>query len=464
MSVVLRDGAAAHIPDVVYSLDAPKVGTVALEIEPETQQTANFEAYSKPKRLNKALLLQGPVGPFFRHLQLQLSNARIESKRVTFHAADALFSIRDLSTPFKGKAAEWEKWIRTELEFGNYDCVILFGSDRPAHATAIKVAADLQCPVISLEEGYLRSGYVTCELNGNNAGNSGLLTYQHHDVRESLASRPLEQNTKSTNMLVLWSVIYYAVRELTKHSGDIGLYHRKTEGILRETISWSLHYARRKLATFAEANIVNRLSGKECASFILVPLQTPSDVQMQKYANGWTNENLINHCLDALRISTIPQNIVFKTHPLDKKAHDLSAFIKRKAKAVGLLDRVHILHSGNLSKLTEMSSGMVVINSTSAFSALHHNKPLLVLGKAIYRHQQIVTIGASPADIRAFFNRRFSKPSVNTTNFVNYVKSNALIAGDFYRLSDQSVTASNILNRIETLLTEQSALREVAGS
>ena len=455
---LLRIGRVISLEKVLSAVSEP------ITNKSQQQLSTDVESHSDTQKLKKILLLQGPVGPFFRQLQLQLYASGIESKRVTFHAADALFSISDLSTPFTGKAGEWEQWIRAELEFGQYDCVILFGSDRPAHATAIKVAADLQCPVISLEEGYLRSGYVTCELNGNNAGNSGLLTYQHHDVRESLASRPLEQKTNSTNMLVLWSAIYYAVRELTKHSGDIGLYHRKTEGILKETISWSLHYARRTLVRFAEANIVNLLSGKECASFILVPLQIPSDVQMQKYANGWTNEKLVTHCLHALRISTVPQNIVFKTHPLDKKAHDLSAFIKKQAKAVGLLDRVHILHSGNLSKLTEMSSGMIVINSTCAFSALHHNIPLLVLGKAIYRHQKIVTIGASPSDIHAFFNRRISKPSVNTNNFVNYVKSNALIAGDFYRLSDQSVTASNILNRIETLLTEQSALREVAGS
>jgi len=430
------------------------VGTIALEGEPKTQQTANFEAYSKPKKLNKVLLLQGPVGPFFRQLQLLLCNAAIESKRVTFHAADALFSIRDLSTPFTGKAAEWEQWIRAELEFGQYNCVILFGSDRPAHATAIKVAAQLQCPVISLEEGYLRSGYISCELNGNNAGGSSLMKYQHYDVDDLAPSQPLKQKMNSPRMLVMWSAIYYAFRELTKHSGDIELYHRKTKGILNEAVSWSLHYARRKLASFAEAYTVDRLGSKECAPFVLVPLQTPSDLQMQKYANGWTNEKLVIHCLGALKTGIAQQKIVFKTHPLDQKANALTAFIKKQAKAAGLLDRIHILQSGNLSNLAEMSSGMVVINSTSAFSALHHNKPLLVLGKAIFRHPQIVTIGDTSSDIQAFFKQRNSKPPEKITSFVKYMKSKALIAGDYYRLSDQHVTASNILNRVEELLVK----------
>lgn len=403
-------------------------------------------------KVKKVLLLQGPVGPFFKNLQTQLEANGIDTKRISFHAADAFFSCRAKTAPYKGHASEWDQQLRAELEFGNYDCVVLFGSERPAHLIANQIAEEAGCPVISLEEGYLRTGFISCELNGNNAKRSSIGRWRPTLEAHKKPTLPLETHKSTLGVLAFWAAVYYFIREIRPHSGDAKLHHRETSGIIKESISWAHHYMRRKFAKYAEHNLIKSLVAERKQPFILVPLQVPSDMQMQKHARGWSNEKLISHCLKSLRNCRKKQVIVFKTHPLDQHSHELVNLVKRQAKALGVLNKVYAIQSGNLSELTQHSSGMIVINSTSAFSALHHDKPLLVLGDAIYRHDEIVTLGNLPGDISTFLQFRAAKPADNVKKFIHFVKSHALVAGDFYRLSTQTITAVNVVERIQELV------------
>ncbi len=137
-----------------------------------------------------------------------------------------------------------------------------------------------------------------------------------------------------------------------------------------------------------------------------------------------------------------------------ENAHSLVAAIWSEAKRLGVADRVRVLQSGKLSDLTKFSSGMLVINSTSAFSALHHHVPVLVLGDAIFRHSSVVTVGNGADSIKAFMKCREAKPPQNITAFINAVKAKALLPGDFYALSAQSETARNVVATVERIVGE----------
>jgi capsular polysaccharide export protein len=113
--------------------------------------------------------LQGPVGPFFKKLQTHLAANGADVWRVCFHAGDAHFSNRENRFHFFGGLTQWRSWIRAELASGQYGCVLLFGSKRPAHVIARQEAAAAGVRVSSLEEGYVRPGYITVEEGGNNA-------------------------------------------------------------------------------------------------------------------------------------------------------------------------------------------------------------------------------------------------------------------------------------------------------
>ncbi|AOZ71163.1 hypothetical protein LPB142_17450 (plasmid) [Rhodobacter xanthinilyticus] len=102
-----------------------------------------------------------------------------------------------------------------------------------------------------------------------------------------------------------------------------------------------------------------------------------------------------------------------------------------------------------MGELTKQSSGMVVINSTSAFSALRHGVPVLVLGDAVFRHDALVTLGESEADVASFFKIRHAKSRLLVDAFVAELKSQSLIPGDFYVSSGRQVAISGIIDRLK---------------
>ena len=108
----------------------------------------------------RALVLQGPAGPFFMELQAELYERGFQVKRVLFNSADRLFNRRGESVRFSGSESDWETWLRFELSQNRPSLIILFGSMRPAHKIARRLAESFQIPVVSLEEGYVRAGHL----------------------------------------------------------------------------------------------------------------------------------------------------------------------------------------------------------------------------------------------------------------------------------------------------------------
>ena len=111
-----------------------------------------------------------------------------------------------------------------------------------------------------------------------------------------------------------------------------------------------------------------------------------------------------------------------------------------------------MLESGKIGMLTQHAGGMIVINSTSAFSALHHRVPLLVLGNAIFRREAIATIGHNAESITEFVTHRKSKNPADIDAFIETVKAHALLPGDFYARKTQRLTAQYITSKAKTQL------------
>ena len=409
---------------------------------------------SEPQHIRKVLLLQGPAGPFFKNLQYAFDAEGFAVKRVLFHRADQLFAPRDNTYRFSGDGIAWEKWLHTEFTDNRPDIVVLFGSSRPIHITARKVADEFNVTVISLEEGYLRAGYITCETGGNNQ-----YSPLHHWTATSSVTLPYTPLAIPSSFFIMccWQGIYYLWRSLTESNIEKTLYHRKIDCIFKEMGLWMRHACRRLFAKFANRKDIRKLETEYAKNYLLIPLQTPSDAQVQTAARGWTNEKLVKQALLSLRETIInePTNkliLVFKTHPLDQTSHTLVSFIKKEAQAMELSDRVIVLESGKMGTLTQHAGGMVVINSTSAFSALHHQVPLLVLGEAIFRRASIATIGDNAESITRFVSHRTLKKSADIEAFINAVKAHALLPGDFYANKTQRVTAQHVVDKAKAQL------------
>ena len=416
-------------------------------VDDEVGSPANAEQ----KAAKRVLLLQGPVGPFFAELQNALSDAGFATRHVVFNAADKLFAPRQNCAVFSGTDSEWETWVRFEIAQNAPDAIILFGSSRPAHKIARRVAASYGIDVLSLEEGYLRSGYVSCELGGNN---------QHSPLR-SWDAKPAPKcgttmdpapasgaQPSSFATMAFWAAAYYLIRDLGSKPSDAHLFHRARERILPMSWRWSLHVLRRlaaRVTEFPTRQALHRRSG-----YILIPLQVASDSQLQAAARGWSTHRLIDGALMALRAAGSDQRLVFKLHPLEPGSAAIKRQILCKASVLGVdRRRIRVLHSGRMGDLAKHSSGMVVINSTSAFSALHHGIPVLVLGDAVFRHGAIVTLGSSGAHIATFFKLRHAKSRRLVDAFFAEIKSQSLIPGDFYVRRGRAVAIAGILGKLQ---------------
>ncbi|WP_106746461.1 hypothetical protein [Yoonia maritima] len=395
----------------------------------------------------KVLILQGPVGPFFKELQRGLSAAGFATKRVVFNAADQLFAGAGESFRFTGSPDDWTAWLETEMRDNRPDYIVVFGARRPVHATARKVAALFGVRVICLEEGYLRSGFITCELGGNN-DSSPLCDWKWQQDAPQNTPKPVDMPRKY-GALGIWSTIYYLVRDFRSSPDEVALFHRKHEGIGTLAVSWAAHMGSRALARLETFTKLKRLKNELNGQYIVVTLQTPQDSQLQFAARGWSNEKLISDTLGALKDSAAKDTIVFKLHPMDRRVGKTRRFIEETARQLNLADRIMVLNFGAIGDVVNHASGMIVINSTSAFSALHHHIPLLVLGDAIYRHENLVTVGTETTTIQTFLASRKVKSVECADAFIEAVKARALLPGDFYYVKGRKVAVDAITKKLE---------------
>lgn len=428
----------------------------------QLQVTASIPAESRNRHESdekRVLLLQGPIGPFFKNLQSTLVESGFLTKRILFHKADGLFAPKNNVFRFCGDLNAWESWLRTELHYAAPNVIVLFGSSRPAHIIARRLAKEFNVDVVALEEGYLRSGYITCEIGGNNSHSP--LTQWESDMVCDSPTDPLKI-PYSFSMMCLWGSIFYIWRELTKDKLEQQLYHRTTNGALKETCSWTAHTVRRNFARLSDSFSMSELQSRFSKKFILIPLQTPSDAQIRFASRGWCNEKLVTACLKAIGEIKSEEILVFKTHPLDVQSNKLTAMINLEAKKRNIAHRVRILQSGSVSKIASHCSGMIVINSTSAFSALNCNVPLLVLGDAVFCHSSVVTTGKDENAIKKFFVSRSTKDQKSIASFIKAVRSTALIPGDYYALSPQTTTARNVVSTIERHINRNTNRPEIS--
>lgn len=409
-----------------------------------------------PRRI---LLLQGPVGPFFSELQDALESSGYDVGRVTFNFGDRVFARGRRHVRFDGTLSDWARWLNAEFVRHRPDAILLFGCSRPAHRTAREIAEAAGIPVLSLEEGYLRSGYVCCEVGGNNMHSPMAHCRPGWTLRPPTAATPVACNGRlSFAAMCLWGAAYYLLRDLASKRSEEALFHRKRERIVPLVMGWAAHMLARLATKLTE--YPTRRSLRRRPGYVLVPLQVAGDSQLEFAARGWTTERLIDAVLKAAGTTGLGTHVVFKLHPLELRSAALKRLIRRRQRHFGVpADRVTVLHSGRIGDLAARSSGMIVINSTSAFSALHHGVPVLVLGEAVFRHKEIVTTGHDESDVARFLAVRRSRPREGIQAFLAELKKQSLVPGGFYGRSERRAAISGILAKVNQIQTMDRDLR-----
>ena len=330
----------------------------------------------------RILLLQGPLGPFFHRLARDLEWAGAKVCKVNFNGGDWLFFRQGI--PFRGQVEEWPDFFEKLLVEREIDIVLLFGDCRPLHHTAHEIATRRGVDIGVFEEGYIRPDYITFEQYGVNFNST--LSQIPEEYQYISSAPPIETESVGNTIwyAALWATLYYLAGTLLYPFFPHYRHHRPFH--LLEGFIWCRSIWRKWYYALKESGLEQMLTQPSVSlNFFLVPLQVHNDAQISSHSEFESVQDFICETICSFATQA-PEGtfLVIKHHPLDRGYHDYNRIIRQYSRQHNVRRRVLYLHDQHLPTLLLHARGVVVINSTVGFSALHHNTPVKVCGRALF--------------------------------------------------------------------------------
>ncbi|EQC4570771.1 transposase [Escherichia coli] len=142
---------------------------------------------------------------------------------------------------------------------------------------------------------------------------------------------------------------------------------------------------RKQLYKVTQRKVLPRLMNDLDQRYYLAVLQVYNDSQIRNHSNYNDVRDYINEVMYSFsRKAPKESYLVIKHHPMDRGHRLYRPLIKRLSKEYGLGERVIYVHDLPMPELLRHAKAVVTINSTAGISALIHNKPLKVMGNALY--------------------------------------------------------------------------------
>ena len=330
------------------------------------------------------LLLQGPMGNFFRELDILFRHNGAKTFRIGFNAGDWVFSTKDNYFSYRDTKQHWSSFIEQFFIKYAIDKVFLFGDCRFYQNIAIVVAQKLDIETYVFEEGYVRPNYVTLERWGVN--NFSLIS-RDRDFYEKLKSedyqykKDLPTNPSFIKMAIS-AGIYYLFAYFGKFQYPHYVHHRDLHPF-KEFFYAVRSLYRKYLYKFLEYKKQDSIIKTK---FFFVPLQTYNDFQLKTHSDFNTIEEFISIVITSFANANISDDVylVIKHHPMDRGRRDYRKYIKNLARELGIEKQIIVVYDLHLPTLLSHTLGTITINSTVGLQALYHSSPVKVMGNAIY--------------------------------------------------------------------------------
>ncbi|CAM2189017.1 TPA: capsular biosynthesis protein [Burkholderia cepacia] len=392
------------------------------------------------------LTLQGPASPFFAHLSASLSARGHAVRRVNFCGGDLVYGERTAALNYTGKTGELSNWYDNILQHEGVTDVLMFGDCRAIHLPMHAIARARGVAVHVFEEGYVRPYWLTLERQGVN-GRSALPRDPAYylDIHGSIPPCPLGKETGySLIERASHDIRYRAANLLFSRYFRHYVSHRPRNGAVEY-----LGLARRALSSgrqHANAQLITEELLTTEREYFLFPLQLNSDAQIVVHSPFSGICDAIERVMRSFA-SYAPKSswLLIKNHPLDTGLIDYKRFANCLARELDIDDRLCFIDAGHLPTLLEHARGVVVVNSTVGLSALHHRRPLLALGAAIYSIDGLTWQGT----LDAFWNEAKAPDDRLYRAFLDYVVHRTQINGDFYTRSGIEMATEGAIQRLE---------------
>lgn len=331
------------------------------------------------------MFLQGPGSLFFLRLAQACEFAGMAVSKINLCAGDYAFWPRRGATAFRDSLREWPAFFEHYLVSNGVSDVILFSDSRPYHRIATDIAHSLGINVFAFENGYFRPDWITFEKSGVN----GRSPFPRDPAAVlELAGKADDQVEPSHSLrrpqrLVLGDVAFHVISWLGTPLFPRYVRFRKPHP-LAEAIGWVAKAAQRagKVARSRRRWQSIRASRRK---LFFYPLQLDHDFQLLVDSH-FTSLSEATALVIASFARHAPGDamLVVKNHPRDNNLVNREREIEGLASRFGIADRVVFIETGSNPDIFQRCAGMVTINSTMGTSALFHDVPVCVLGRAIY--------------------------------------------------------------------------------
>jgi capsular polysaccharide export protein len=396
----------------------------------------------------RALLLQGPVGPFFNRLAGLLKEKGIKTYKVNFNAGDWVY-YPSAHLNYQGSLEAWPSTLAGLLDDLGIDSVTVFGDCRAYHSAAREICKAKGIPFLVFEEGYLRPDYITLEQQGVNGFSTVPRSPSAFDAYPEAYPEP--EPVAAFPRHAIWAAMQYYVMMRMAWPLFPNYRHHKHAGLLNYIIKGCKMWVNKHVDAYLKtSHRVQRLCETRWKqSYFLVPLQVHNDSQITFHSDFNSVQDFILEVLSSFSADAPREaRLIFKHHPLDVGFRDYRTVISTTAKSLGLGDRVHYVKGGHTPSLLRNAKGVVVINSTTGLSALHHMIPVKVLGRANYDIQGLTC----QSDLGEFWSNPGEVDEGLYKRLRNHLTQTSQINGSFY--ADWPTTKAGI-----QLLQEASAAK-----
>ncbi|GAB7540204.1 capsular biosynthesis protein [Burkholderia sp. 3C] len=391
-------------------------------------------------------MLQGTASLFFSRLSDALRARGNTVHRVNFCGGDWAYDRRSGSSCYSGELSALPGWYAEFIRREGITDVLMFGDCREIHRHIHPISEAQHLRVHVFEEGYIRPHWITLERHGVN-GRSLMPTDadEYLRQREQIPPAPPGQPTgynlyervfhdiayRLANACLAWRFPHYRS-------------HRPRNGLLEYTglaVRALLQRGHRR-----RAELVTRTVLAQTNPYYLFPLQLNSDAQIVVHSPFEGVREAIEHVIRSFAAAA-PRDatLVIKNHPLDTGLIEYRHFALSLACTLGVDARVHFIDSGHLPTLLEHARGVVVVNSTVGLSALHHERPLVALGSAIYNIPGLTWQGTLDD-----FWLCDERPNMTLYHaFLDYVMHHTQINGDFYTRTGIAMAVAGAVDRLD---------------
>lgn len=363
----------------------------------------------------RILLLQGPMGNYFTQLARWLEFHNKQYYKVNFNGGDWFFSRGLNNLNYRGKLSYFDDWLISEIKDKQIDAIVCFGDCRFYHRIAKRVAVELKVDFFVFEEGYVRPNYITFEQNGVNDFSDFRKFYESSD--QTIPDLPLPDHPQevypSFSFLIRSAICFYLMWVLCTLLYPHYRHHRMIRPTF-EVFYWLRAGVRKLINKQVDSYKFLNLIQHHTDRYYIVALQVHNDSQVQVHSDYVDVRDFIQKVTASFaNHSDDLQHLVFKHHPMDRGYRHYGNLLRELAKEYDLEGRVHYVCDVHLPTLMKHSLGIVTINSTTGIQALHHGKPVIALGRAIYNLPKLTFQGGldqfwkNPGRVNRLHYRRF---------------------------------------------------------